>query len=140
MPVELRFLEIEAGLGVAAQATEDHKGRDHVEKAGNHAHAAKPAYCGVVTFVKDVNYELVAKADSIALYVSDHGKPVDLKGASAKVPLLSSVGKTDVALTPAGLPDEANGRGERSARCRTLSKGNTLGRRAHARLVQCSIP
>lgn len=98
-----------AGLGLSAHAAEDHKGHDHAEKPGNHAHVAKPAHGGVVTVVKDVNYELVAKADSIALYVSDHGKPVDLKGASAKLTLLSSGGKTDVALSPAGDRLEAKG-------------------------------
>ena len=115
-----------AGLGATAQAAEDHKGHDHAAKPDNHAHVAKPAYGGVVTVVKDVNYELVAKADSIALYVSDHGKPVDLKGASAKVTLLSSGGKTDVALSPAGDRLEAKGNFKVGAGTKAVAQVNLV--------------
>ena len=92
-----------AAMAVPAFAADDHKGHDHGESAGAHKdHDAKPAFGGVVTVVKDVNYELVAKADSLALHVSDHGKPVDLKDASAKLTLLSAAGKTEAVLVPAG--------------------------------------
>ena len=86
-----------------AIAADDHKGHDHDDKKGSeHAHDAKPQYGGVVTVVKDVNYELVAKPDSITLYVNDHGKPVDTKDASATLTLLSAAEKTEVKLAPAG--------------------------------------
>lgn len=86
-----------------AVAADDHKGHDHDNKKGSeHAHDAKPQYGGVVTVIKDVNYELVAKPDTITLYVNDHGKPVDTKDASASLTLLSSAGKSEVKLTPAG--------------------------------------
>lgn len=59
-------------------------------------------YGGIVTEVKDTQYELVAKPDGIALYVDDHGKKVDAKGASAKVTLLNGGEKTEAILSPAG--------------------------------------
>lgn len=86
-----------------AWAADDHKGHDHGEKKGSeHAHDAKPAYGGVVSVVKDVNYELVAKPDTITLYIADHGKPVDAKNASATLTLLSASYKSEVTLAPAG--------------------------------------
>ncbi len=57
---------------------------------------------GVVSVVNDVNYELVAKPDTMTLYIIDHGKPVDTKNASATLTLLSASGKSEVKLTPAG--------------------------------------
>ena len=62
----------------------------------------KPKYGGVVAEVKDVNYELVAKADTVALYIEDHGKKVDTKGATAKLTLLTDGQKAEVTLMPAG--------------------------------------
>ncbi|HYD63339.1 MAG TPA: hypothetical protein VEC35_23485 [Noviherbaspirillum sp.] len=62
----------------------------------------KAQYGGVVTEVKETQYELVAKPDSIAIYVDDHGKKVDTKGATAKVTLLNGSEKTETPLSPAG--------------------------------------
>lgn len=62
----------------------------------------KPKYGGVVTVVKDVQYELVAKGGSVALFIEDHGKKVDTKGATAKLTLLAGGEKTDVMLLPVG--------------------------------------
>ena len=94
---------IALSLSPVALAADDHKGHDHGDKKGKeHAHDAKPVYGGVVTVVKDVNYELVAKPDSITLYVNDHGKPVDTKDASATLTLLSASEKSEVKLAPAG--------------------------------------
>jgi len=92
-----------------AWAADDHKGHDHESKGGAHAHEAKPRFGGVVTVVKDVNYELVAKPDVLQLYISDHGKPVELKGASAKLTLLSASDKGEATLSPAGDKLEARG-------------------------------
>lgn len=106
------FFALALSLGVSqhAGAADDHKGHDHGGSGAPHAgHDAKPQHGGVVSVVKDVNYELVVKADSVALYVADHGKPVDLKGASARLTLLSSTGKTEVALAPAGDHLDAKG-------------------------------
>ncbi|HEY0846096.1 MAG TPA: hypothetical protein VGE12_12070 [Noviherbaspirillum sp.] len=86
-----------------ALAADDHKGHNHDDKkGGEHAHDAKPQYGGVVSVVKDVNYELVAKPDTITLYVNDHGKPVDTKNASALMTLLSATEKAEIKLAPAG--------------------------------------
>ena len=65
-------------------------------------HDHKPKYGGVVTEVKEIQYELVAKPDSIAIYVEDHGKKVDTKGGSATLTLLSASDKSEVKLAPAG--------------------------------------
>lgn len=97
-------------LAGPAMAADDHKGHDHGgNKSPTHAHEAKPAKGGVVTVVKDVNYELVVKPDTISLYVSDHGKPADLKAASGKLTLLTAANKTDVPLNVAGDRLEAKG-------------------------------
>ena len=48
----------------------------------DHGHEDKPLHGGLVTEIKDVDYELVAKPDVLQLYVRDHGKPVD--GACAE--------------------------------------------------------
>ena len=72
----------------------------HGEHKDNDDH--KPQYGGVLKEVKGKQYELVAKSDNIALYVDDHGKKVDTKGATAKLTLLSGNEKTEVALSPAG--------------------------------------
>jgi len=69
-----------------------------------HSHGDKheSKYGGVVTEVKEIQYELVAKADSLAIYVEDHGKKVSTKDGSAKVTLLNGTEKTEVMLAPAG--------------------------------------
>ncbi|MBL8517582.1 MAG: hypothetical protein SF172_04485 [Burkholderiales bacterium] len=72
--------------------------------AGKHEHgdSHKPKHGGVVQEVKEIAYELVAKADSLTIYVDDHGKDVDTKGATAKVTLLNGAEKTEATLSPAG--------------------------------------
>lgn len=62
----------------------------------------KPKYGGVVQEVGEIQYELVAKADVIAIYVEDHGKKVATAGATSKVTLLTGKEKSDVQLMPAG--------------------------------------
>lgn len=44
-------------------------------------------------------YELVAKPDVITVYADDHGKPVDLKGATGKVTIRAGADRKEVALT-----------------------------------------
>lgn len=63
-------------LGAVAQPKDAHK---HAEQ--------KPKFGGVVKEVKDIQYELVAKPDVITVYVEDHGKKIDTKGAAGKVTL-----------------------------------------------------
>ena len=75
----------------------------------DHAHEHKPAHGGVVVEVKDMDYELVAKAGAIKLYLRDHGKPADVSKASAKLTLLTGTEKQEVELKPAGDKLEATG-------------------------------
>jgi hypothetical protein len=62
----------------------------------------KPKYGGVVAVVKDVQYELVAKPDSVALFVEDHGRKLGTVGATGKLTLLNGAEKTEIALVSAG--------------------------------------
>jgi hypothetical protein len=87
----------------SAGAADDHKGHAHEEKKGNvHTHAAQPQYGGIVSVVKDINYELVAKADTLTLYITDHDQPINTKNATATMTLLSASDKTEAKLMPAG--------------------------------------
>jgi len=79
------------------------------QAAGGHGDEARPQRGGAVSVVNDVSYELVATKDAMALYVSDHGKPVDLAGATAKLTLLTGAKKEEVLLQPAGSALEAKG-------------------------------
>ena len=65
-------------------------------------HDHGPKYGGVVREVKNIAYELVAKPDSLTLYVSDHDKPVPTQGATAEAVIYAGNEKTAVKLEPAG--------------------------------------
>lgn len=67
----------------------------------NDAHH-KPLHGGVLKTVKDIDYELVASPTALRLYVRDHGKPVDMSKASAKLTLLTGAEKQEVYLKPSG--------------------------------------
>lgn len=67
---------------------------------GGHDHGPKNG--GVVREVGDVAYELVAKADKLTLYVSNHGKPMVTTGATARIKLFAGNAQTEVVLEPAG--------------------------------------
>ena len=77
--------------GVAVAAT------DH-----GHGAAPKPLHGGVVTVASDLEFELLAKADVITLYVRDHGKPASTQGASGKLTVLSGTEKVEATLAPVG--------------------------------------
>ncbi len=68
----------------------------------DHAHGHKPMHGGVVVGTAAMDFELVAKADVITLHLRDHGKAVDLKGASGKLTILSGHDKSEALLSPAG--------------------------------------
>ncbi|WP_218668962.1 hypothetical protein [Variovorax sp. KK3] len=70
-------------------------------------HSAK--HGGIVAAGKEADYELVAKPEAIQLYVNDHGKPLDVSKASAKLTLLSGKEKQEVELKPAAGMLEAKG-------------------------------
>lgn len=73
--------------------------------AGDHT----PRHGGIMVPGKEADYELVAKPDTLQLYVYDHGKPKDVSKASAKLTLLSGADKQEVHLAPAGDRLEARG-------------------------------
>ena len=75
----------------------------------DHGHEHKPLHGGIVTEVKDMDYELVAKPDTLQLHLREHGKAVDVSKASAKVTLLAGSEKMEVELKPAGEKLEAKG-------------------------------
>ena len=65
-------------------------------------HELKPMHGGVIVEVKDVDIELVAKADSLSLYLTDHGKPIPIDGGTAKLTVLIGSDKKDYELLPNG--------------------------------------
>ena len=75
----------------------------------DHAHDHKPLHGGVVVDVKDIDYELVARPTTIQLYLSDHGKAINLSKASARITLLTGTERQQVELKPAGDKLEAVG-------------------------------
>ena len=77
--------------------------------AGDHDHAHAPKHGGVVVETRQLDQELVAKPGVIRLYLTDHGKPVDLGKASARLTLLNGSEKQEVELKPAGDKLEATG-------------------------------
>lgn len=69
--------------------------------AGNH-HDHKPLHGGIVAETPQADFELVAKPETLTLYVRDHGQPAATQGATGKVTLLNGTEKTEAALVPAG--------------------------------------
>ncbi|RCS56883.1 hypothetical protein DU000_11140 [Parvibium lacunae] len=68
--------------------------------AGSSDGTHKPMHGGVLTTVKDIDYELVASPTTLRLYVRDHGRVVDLSKASARLTLLTGTEKQEVDLKP----------------------------------------
>ena len=87
-----------SGLSLAAK--HDHE--------GDHRHEGSRG--GVVVEVSDVDYELVAKPDLLQVYASDHGKAVDLSGASATATIYSGRDKQEVKLS--GFSDRMEAKGD----------------------------
>lgn len=72
--------------------------------AGDHAHGDdhKPQHGGIVAGTNDMDYELVAKPDTLTLHLREHGKPVSAQGVTAKLTLLNGTEKSEAVLVPAG--------------------------------------
>jgi hypothetical protein len=68
--------------------------------AAEHGHAHGPRYGGVAREVGEVTYELVVKPDVMTLYVSDHGKPVPIRDATAEATVYAGNDRTTVKLLP----------------------------------------
>jgi len=130
--MKLRSLACTGALGLAL-AFPAVAADNHPSETGAHAgHDDKARHGGVVRVVKDVNYELVVKKDSVTLYIADHGKPVDLKGASAKVTLLSTTTRGEVELTPLADRLEAKGNFEAAAGTKALASVSLAGKAPQA--------
>jgi len=74
---------------------------------GAHEHAAN--HGGIYIKNKSMDIEVLAKTDVIQVYISEHGKPLALTGAKAKVTLLNGAEKSEIDLAPAGDKLEAKG-------------------------------
>ena len=98
MKNNLKFL---AGLALAACVA------GPAFAAGEHDHAPKNG--GIVVETKAGDLEIVAKPDLLQIFISDHGKPMALDGAKAKVTLLNGAEKSEAELLPAGNKLEAKG-------------------------------
>ena len=105
--------------------------------ADNHAHGHehKPLHGGLVVEVKDMDYELVAKPDSLQLHLRDHGKAVDVSKVTAKLTLLSGTEKQQVELKPAGDKLEAKGSFKVAAGTKVVAVVLTTGKYSTARFV-----
>lgn len=71
--------------------------------AEGHSHGPdghKAAHGGQFTEVGATGFELVAKADSLTLYVSEHNKPVATSGAKASATVFAGSDKITVTLEP----------------------------------------
>ena len=77
--------------------------------AHGHVNDQQPRHGGVVVEVRHLHYELVAQPAAIQLHVRDHGKPMDISKASARLTLLTGADKQEVELKPAGDKLEAKG-------------------------------
>ena len=75
--------------------------------AGEHDHTAKNG--GIVVETKTGDLEIVAKSDLLQIFISDHGKPVSLDGAKAKVTLLNGAEKSEAELMQSDNKMEAKG-------------------------------
>jgi hypothetical protein len=101
----------------------------------DHGHEDKPMHGGLVAEVKDMDYELVAKPDVLQLYLRDHGKPVDVSKATAKVTLLSGADKQEVELKPTGDKLEAKGSFKVTPGTKVVAQVNLASKAATARFV-----
>ena len=68
-----------------------------------------PKFGGVVVETKAGDIEIVAKPESLQIYITDHGKPMKIDGAKAKVTLLNGTEKSEIDLAVAGNKLEAKG-------------------------------
>ena len=95
----------------------------------------KPMHGGVLTTVKDIDYELIANPTTLRLYVRDHGKAVDVSKASAKLTLLTGAEKQEIDLKPNGYGLEAAGTFKVGPGTKIIAVISVGGRQSTARFV-----
>lgn len=103
--------------------------------AENHGHDVKPLHGGVVVEVKDIEYELIAKPESMQLYLRDHGKPIDVSNVTAKLTSLTGMDKQEAELKPAGDKLEAKGSFKIAANTKVVVLVSQAGKSSTARFV-----
>ncbi len=118
----MKTANVLSGLALSLAAT--------MALAHGDAHEHKPLHGGVVVEASDMDFELVAKADTVALYVRDHGKPADLKGASGKLTLLAGSQKQEAALAAVGDRLEAKGSFTVTAGTKVVATVQLAGKKA----------
>jgi hypothetical protein len=69
----------------------------------------KPRHGGIFIEGKVADMEVLAKPESIQVYVYDHGKPAKIAGAKGKVTLLNGAEKSEAELAQVGDKMEAKG-------------------------------
>lgn len=116
MKRHLAIAALAAVLAAPAFAADDHK----------------PQHGGVVLETKAGDMELVAKADSIVIYVSDHGKPMKLTSATGKVTVFAGSDKTEAPLALVGGKLEAKGSFKVGAGVKVLAEVSVNGKPAVA--------
>lgn len=102
---------------------------------GKNGHEHKPLHGGVVVEGKDRDYELVAKADVVQLYLLDHGKTVNVNKSTAKVTFLTGTEKQEVELKPVGEKLEAKGVFKLAAGTKAVALVMVDGKASTARFV-----
>lgn len=65
-----------------------------------HDHGAKALHGGVLVEAGHLELELVHSGQQLRLYVRDHGKPLPLQGASARLILLQGSARSELQLAP----------------------------------------
>ena len=123
----MKVVRLVAALAFAATAT--------AFAAEDHSHETKPLHGGVLMVVKDIEYELVARPDSLQLHLRDHGKPIDISKGSAKLTLLAGTDKQEVELKPAGDKLEAKGNFKVAANTKVVATVSLAGKSSTARFV-----
>ena len=128
--MSVRFRSLTAGTALALASVTAFAAGDH-----DHAHDHKPLHGGVVTEVRDVDYELVVQPAAAQLYLRDHGKQVNVSNTKAKLTLLTGSQKQEVQLTPAADGSRLEGSGTFAAAKGTKAvvqverRGNTASAR-----------
>jgi len=125
----MKLVRLVAALAFAATATAT------AFAAEDHSHETKPLHGGVLMVVKDIEYELVARPDSLQLHLRDHGKPIDVSKGSAKLTLLAGTDKQEVELKPAGDKLEAKGNFKVAPNTKVVATVSLAGKSSTARFV-----
>jgi len=94
-----------------------------------------PLHGGIFAAGKAMDYELVAKPDTLQLYLSDHGKPMDVSKVNAKLTLLVGTDKQEVELLPATDKLEAKGSFKLPAGTKVVAVVSLGGKSSTARFV-----